>query len=117
MCRWKLFYFRRIISENVISRPAPWLYAIVCTGGHSANVACGCLRSPPPGSFDPFFLFFLALPLEKRFRTARAQANLKKLAKVSEAFDGVRQEERKRKYRAQGKEAERLKKARGGVKD
>lgn len=39
---------------------------------------------------------------------------MQKLAKVSEAFDGVRQEERKRKYRAQGKEEDRLKKARGG---
>lgn len=39
---------------------------------------------------------------------------MQKQAKVSEAFDGVRKEERKRKYRTQGKEEERLKKARAG---
>lgn len=42
------------------------------------------------------------------------QANMQKLAKVSEAFDGVRKDEKKRKYRAQGKEEERVKRARSG---
>ena len=42
------------------------------------------------------------------------QANIQKLAKVSEAFDGVRKDEKKRKYRAQGKEEERVKRARSG---
>lgn len=52
--------------------------------------------------------------LEFSTLTTQTQTNMQKLAKVSEAFDGVRQEERKRKYRAQGKEEERLKKARAG---
>lgn len=39
---------------------------------------------------------------------------MQKLAKVSQAFDGVKKDEKKRKYRAQGKEEERLKKARNG---
>lgn len=43
------------------------------------------------------------------------QAAAKKRAKVSEAFEGVKRDEKKRKYRAQGKEEERIKRARSGA--
>lgn len=60
------------------------------------------------------FYFTLALLTPRRSLACRSQANVRKLAKVSEAFDGIKKDEKKRKYRAQGKEEERLKKARNG---
>ena len=56
--------------------------------------------------FSTFFFFF--------FDKFAVQANVRKKAKISEAFDGVKKDENKRKYRAQGKDEERRKRAREG---
>ncbi|CAM9668563.1 unnamed protein product, partial [Discosporangium mesarthrocarpum] len=45
--------------------------------------------------------------IRKEANQRRREENLKKAAKISQAFEGVKMDEKKRKYRAQGKEAER----------
>lgn len=52
--------------------------------------------------------------IDHYFISIVVQTNERKMSKVSEAFEGVKRDEKKRKYRAQGKEENRLKRAREG---